>query len=353
MQEHQDPLGAFSSWGELYELERKQRKDAFFRVGLALSVLLAVTVVMQYAVMAVVVKLFPHAANAWWLNWVLSLVPLYGFGLPAFWLVIKGIEKRDKNAMYVSLGYALPKPAFGVKDFLILTVIGAGLLYIGNFIGTVLMEMLSAAVGYDYQNALTNVMDTSPPWIVVLGTVVIAPWGEELIFRKLLMDRTRGFGDGIAILVSAVAFGLFHGNLFQFFYAFFVGLILAYIYAWSGQWLWCVGMHAIINLFGGVIMPYVTRSLRLEGDPLTDPSLAVDYAIVMGLGMVIWGLMAASVGLIIYLLKAHRVYLGADKGEISLSVEDSVTSVLGNWGMLLAVILYVMYIAVGLLPLQN
>lgn len=57
--------------------------------------------------------------------------------------------------------------------------------------------------------------------------VVMAPICEEILFRKILIDRIRLYGDKAAILVSSVVFGLSHGNFYQFFYAFGIGLVLA------------------------------------------------------------------------------------------------------------------------------
>ena len=351
----QDPLFPFEMPMQdpmAYAFRAEERRRAFFRVGVALAVLLVVTVVMQYALLFAVKGLFPSAVSAWWLDWVLSLIPLYGFGLPAFCLSLKGLAKGARCDTYISRGHILCKPHFRLRDFLLLTVIGFGLVYIGNFMGTILMGVLSNLTGYDYENALTSVLDGSPTWMVVLGTVVIAPIGEELIFRKLLMDRLLPFGDLSAILVSAAAFGLFHGNFFQFFYAFLVGALLAYIYAWSGNWLWGVGLHMLINLVGGVIMPYVIGLLNLEGDPLQDPSVLVDYMIALGVELFILALIAGSLVLLIYLFRTRRIYLGRGNGEVTLTRRDAIAASVGNSGMILAAVLFVTYMALSLWPIS-
>ena len=46
------------------------------------------------------------------------------------------------------------------------------------------------------------------------------------MFRKLLIDRIVPFGQRVAVVVSGLAFGLFHGNFYQFFYAFSLGAVL-------------------------------------------------------------------------------------------------------------------------------
>ena len=49
------------------------------------------------------------------------------------------------------------------------------------------------------------------------------------MFRKLIIDRMSIYGDKLAIIVSSIAFGLFHGNFYQIFYATLIGFILGYV----------------------------------------------------------------------------------------------------------------------------
>ena len=57
------------------------------------------------------------------------------------------------------------------------------------------------------------------PWFTFTFSVVLAPVMEELIFRKVLIDRTIVYGDKAAVVLSGLLFGVFHGNFHQFFYA--------------------------------------------------------------------------------------------------------------------------------------
>lgn len=52
---------------------------------------------------------------------------------------------------------------------------------------------------------------------------IIGPIFEEILFRKILIDKTIKYGARISIIISALLFGLFHGNVNQFFYAFLMG----------------------------------------------------------------------------------------------------------------------------------
>jgi len=68
-------------------------------------------------------------------------------------------------------------------------------------------------------------------FMVFLTTVCMAPILEELLFRGLIYKRIRTICKPfVAAIISSLAFGITHGNLVQFVYAFFAGMLLAYVY---------------------------------------------------------------------------------------------------------------------------
>ena len=102
------------------------------------------------------------------------------------------------------------------------------------------------------------------PLYSILVMVILAPVLEEYIFRKLLIDRLSKYGELTAMLFSATVFGLFHMNFFQFFYAFGLGLLFAYIYTRTRNLLYPVLLHMIINFQGSVLAPWLLSSVDLE-----------------------------------------------------------------------------------------
>ena len=84
--------------------------------------------------------------------------------------------------------------------------------------------------------------------VIYLAQAMIgAPIIEEFIFRKLLIDKISTHGEGIAIITSAMLFGLMHGNLGQFFLAFFIGLVFATIYTKTRNIKYTMCLHFMIN----------------------------------------------------------------------------------------------------------
>ena len=60
-------------------------------------------------------------------------------------------------------------------------------------------------------------------------------------------------------------FGLFHLNLFQFFYAFGLGLMFGYVYMRTSQLRYSIVMHMIINFNGSVLAPWGAITSGLGG----------------------------------------------------------------------------------------
>ncbi|WP_442856211.1 CPBP family intramembrane glutamic endopeptidase [Butyrivibrio sp. MC2021] len=89
----------------------------------------------------------------------------------------------------------------------------------------------------------------------MIMVAVLAPIFEELVFRKLIIDRTIRYGELMSIVFSSLAFGLFHCNLYQVFYAFVLGLILGYVYVRTGNIILTIIMHMCVNASSSVLAP--------------------------------------------------------------------------------------------------
>lgn len=87
-----------------------------------------------------------------------------------------------------------------------------------------------------------------PLWARMICYEIIAPVSEEILFRQIIFKRLRSISPlWVAALVSALFFGLYHGNLVQGIYAFIMGLFLALMYEWIGSLLAPVLFHMIAN----------------------------------------------------------------------------------------------------------
>lgn len=98
-------------------------------------------------------------------------------------------------------------------------------------------------------DALNQSLYGYPLWLEVLTLIIAAPLAEELLFRGLVFRRLRYlFPSGQAIFGSALLFGMYHGNLVQGLYGFFMGLLFAWAYE-RYESLWApVLVHISANL---------------------------------------------------------------------------------------------------------
>ena len=191
--------------------------------------------------------------------WAASVLGAYGLGIPAACLVLRG-RRPPRPRPAARWGRSASVAPLGRLREAGLSQNGATLLLTG-----LLGRLRGAAVVNPVES-----IGLYPLPLQLLLAGLIAPAAEELLFRRLLLRRLRPYGERFALVASALCFGLFHGNLNQFFYAFLLGLVLAEL-ALSTGCLWqAVLLHALVNLFsilwgwlGGPVV--VTGVLMLAG----------------------------------------------------------------------------------------
>lgn len=116
-----------------------------------------------------------------------------------------------------------------------------------------------------YQEMTDVAMEGQPMWELFLTVGVLAPIAEEIIFRGLIFRRMRDELKPVtAIILSSLAFGLYHGNMVQFLYASLLGSLLAVIYHRTGTLWTSILAHMAANLwslFGGIWWAKLQESL--------------------------------------------------------------------------------------------
>jgi hypothetical protein len=82
---------------------------------------------------------------------------------------------------------------------------------------------------------------------MVISLVIIAPVFEEFLCRGIIYDALKPYGNGAAIIISSVLFGLMHGSLQMLFYTTALGFALGYVrYATDSLFVVTV-LHALLN----------------------------------------------------------------------------------------------------------
>ena len=229
--------------------EEKSHKKIFSRLGLALFVYMALSQALAYGAVYLLDFINPILLydNNLWI--VISSVIQYLIALPVLYLVVFRMPKS-----------APQKTRIGGKRFIKIACIGVFFMYVGSYVSQIVTEIIGTVLGNAPENTVDTLLSDTNVIFSIVFVGIIGPIVEELIFRKLLIDRLTPYGEKIAILFPALVFGLCHGNFDQLFYAFLLGIILSYIYLRTGKLIYSIILHMFVNLFFGVF-PSVVFSL--------------------------------------------------------------------------------------------
>ena len=176
--------------------------------------------------------------------------------------------------------------------------------------------------GSDVVNPIAEVVGNST-WIWSLIFVgILSPIIEELMFRGIMLNKIRIYGDKVAIITTAILFGLFHANFSQFFYAVALGLVFAYVTLKTGTIKYSIILHIAVNMVGSVIMPAIVG----DGSNIQLVGLAGIILIIVSI-----------IGVVLLLKNRKKIYLS--EGEIILDKSSEFKTIWVNTGMILYVII--------------
>lgn len=108
---------------------------------------------------------------------------------------------------------------------------------------------------FPYYGEMTDEMYAQSSFIVILAVVgVLAPVAEEMVFRGLVYARLKDYlGGRWGILLSGFIFGIYHGNMVQFIFAFCLGCWFAWLYQKSGNLLIPILAHVAVNVWSCIL----------------------------------------------------------------------------------------------------
>ncbi|MGP1612720.1 MAG: lysostaphin resistance A-like protein [Catonella sp.] len=254
------------------EVERKRlmnkilAKKTFGIIGWGFFALVVISIIAQQLSMTIL-KMMVKTGQGFpgIVAYLISFLPLYLVAFPIMFLIIG----------------KLPKDNAAKTDIDIITLIKCfcmciTIMYVGNVIGTVLSTYIGGVFGKISSNNLAEIIMNTDVFSTMIFVVILGPVMEEIVFRKLLIDRIVQYGERNAMFLSALMFGLFHMNLFQFFYAFGIGLIFGYIYIKSRRVGYSIVFHMIINFMGSLVAIQVANNF---GDDMVEKLLNGDAAV--------------------------------------------------------------------------
>ena len=326
-------------------IDEAKEKRNFSRIGLGYALFTAVSFAASYLIAYIVYLVNPDFYQTTLFRNLLTPLSLYVFALPVLLIALSGCEAKAPEKK---------KMKFGV--FMLFIVICFGMMNLGAMLGNYVMDYISYYFGFDYSNNLESIIDYDNIWITAIFTVIVAPIGEELVFRKLIIDRTQKYGGFVSIGLSGLIFGLMHGNFYQFFYCFAIGLILGYIYYNTGKLHLTIIIHAVINFVGSVLTTFlapVSEQLTLIDTTNTEALMTfVEENFFAIIGVLIYSsftyaAMAAAIALPIIFRK--KIRLG--RGEISIPKRRFMPIVILNTGVIIMLVFYFLEFGLSILPI--
>lgn len=241
-------------------------KRHFSKIGLAYLIGTILVMGFQQLVSFIINNYVPQIADNNTLSFLVLMLSMYAVSMPLMGFIISRIPKDG----------VCEHQEMKIGRWLKIFVIAYAGMYITNIIGNIITQIIGALKGSAVSNDLLEVVTTNNIWCNFLIVVICAPIAEELLFRKLLIDRTIKYGQGISIFMSALLFGLFHGNLNQFVYAFTLGAVFAYVYSKTGKIQYTIFMHMLVNFLGSIVSVILLKYsgfLELNNmDAASDPT---------------------------------------------------------------------------------
>lgn len=322
-----------------YEILKTYKKH-FSLLGLMYFLGTLIIIGVQVAVSMLVLAFAPSLLDNPNLSLLVSMLPTYTIAFPLTSLLIHqipGVQMKKHNM----------KPAQLLGAF----AISYALMYLSNLAGQFFTNIIGIIKGSPVDDAIADLVSELNPLTAFFVMVLLAPALEEWIFRKLLVDRTIRYGEGTAIFLSGLMFGLFHGNLNQFVYTFLIGAFWAFIYVKTGRLRYTIYLHMALNFMGSVGSLFFLDAIStLEGGSSAMNGfhfllgMLLPLAIVIPYLIVVFGLVISGIVLLVTNWKRFRLI----PAELFIPKEKRFSVIFLNVGMILYVLFWIIQIILQL-----
>ena len=287
-------------------------KKVFNRIGLAIFVSMILVNIVQVIFFGIIGVVNQELLSAPWINYAGIAISFYLIGFPVFYLMIKNLPEEEKRE----------SKTLGVFEVIKICFMSYSIVYIVNFLTNILMMLIAVIKGSEVTNPLVNMLEGSN-WIwSLIFAGILSPIIEEMMFRGVMLNKLRRYGDKVAIITTAILFGLFHANFSQFFYAVALGIVFAYVTLKTGTIKYSIILHIIVNMMGSVILPAVIG----------------DGSNIVAVGCVGLALLAIVIVGLVLLIK-NRKNISLLDGEIKLEKGTAFKTIWVNVGMILYVVI--------------
>lgn len=324
----------------------KETRKYFSSLGLRLFIGVLIIYAVQFLGLFIFEKVgeaVPSIGTNANIRFLSTMLPMYIIAYPLIFLLLKKLPSQQTGE---------PKKMKFIHIFAAFLMLYAGT-YICNIFGTI----ITTIIGIIKQSAVNNVMmeitGSLNPVINFIIVVICAPIMEELLYRKALIDRTVKYGEGISVVLSGLLFSLFHGNLNQFAYTFFMGCFFGFIYVKTKRIIYPIILHMVANFVGSFVSTFFLsisgineiNAAMLSGATETElMNVMMEHAagLVAFFGYFLCLIGFVIAGIVLFIVKHKKFTFAA--GEVTIEKGQRFKTVLCNVGMGLFCIFWIVMI---------
>lgn len=228
-------------------MSRRKMRKCYSRFSITVILYLAAFEGFSFLLVMGTMRFWPeYLNNEYWNPVIRVAINDIAAYLPGFILVPLLLHKLPKAPK-------MPVDRLTIGEFVQAALFSLGTVYFFAAVTNYLVSLLESCVGMGSSNVLESFSNGFPGWLTIVAMVLIAPICEELIFRKLMFEPLRSLGDTSAVVLTALAFALFHANLYQMIYAFFVGLVFGCVVLLTGSIWDSILLHMVVNGFSQLL----------------------------------------------------------------------------------------------------
>ncbi|MBE6740876.1 MAG: CPBP family intramembrane metalloprotease [Ruminococcaceae bacterium] len=212
-------------WEQYFQLKRKTEIKELIVTGLVIGATLIASLLIQTVAVVVLMlskkydvylesSLFQNTFNIIAVHILSMMVPFYLMSLI--------LKKRFVSEL-------IPRKEIGAPNCFAWVCFGMGCCIAANFVTAGVIELFRL-MGYKLTQTEYNDPSSIIECIALVFSTAIAPAVcEEFAMRCCTMGALRRYGKGFAVVAVSIVFGLIHGNVIQFVFAFLLGLVFGYI----------------------------------------------------------------------------------------------------------------------------
>lgn len=169
------------------------------------------------------------------------------------------------------------KPAVSGRRFAAFTAVGLGAIPISVIVSILSEKVLTL---FEIDPSVTQAPQGAFATVIfILTHAFIAPIAEELLFRSVILERLRRYGDLFAVLTSALLFSLLHSSFQSYLYAFVSGVIFGLLAIWTGSALCPIIIHFINNALSVCMILLADKTSMQQSDLIYIGILGVVFII--------------------------------------------------------------------------